>query len=115
MGKEVVFCCPTITKPYQPFLDSLAAALPVIQEAGWTDKSAWSIGCPYISRARSTMLAKAMKTSADVFVFLDHDLSFPPATLLKLLETDGDFIAGTYRLQARARRIYGLADHGRGG
>jgi glycosyltransferase involved in cell wall biosynthesis len=104
---KVVFCIPTVTKPYQQCLDSLAASIPLIQQAGWEELMANSIGCPYISRARETMLRKAMAAQADVVVFIDHDLSWPADALLRLLETDGDVVAGTYRFKEEPESYMG--------
>lgn len=97
--KKVIFCIPTIKKPYQQTLDSLAASIPLIQAHGWDDGLVNSIGCPYISAARATMLRKALDAKADAIVFIDHDLSWRPHDLLKLLETEGDFVVGTYRFK----------------
>lgn len=97
--KKVVFCVPTLTKPYQQTLDSLAASVPLIQAAGWEDAMVSEVGCPYISAARSTMLRKALDAKADIVVFIDHDLSWRPEDLLKLIETEGDVVAGTYRFK----------------
>lgn len=97
--RKVIFCIPTITRPYQQCLDSLAASLPLVQAAGWDEGMANSIGCPYISRARATMLRKAQDAKADVIIFIDHDLSWDPQDLLTLIETPGDVVAGTYRFK----------------
>lgn len=97
--KKVIFCCPTIKKPFQPFLDSLAASIPLIVEAGWDEGSVYTVANPYISCARASMLRKALDAKADVIVFLDHDLSWEPGDLLKLIETRGDMVAGTYRFK----------------
>lgn len=59
----------------------------------------YQTGIPYISRARSELLHKAMGLGADVFVFIDHDMSWRPEDMLKLLAAEGDVIAGTYRLK----------------
>lgn len=96
-GKKVVFCTPTVIKPYQPYLDSLAASIPLITEAGWDESSVWRVGCPYISASRSMMLRQALDAKADVIVFIDHDLSWRPQDLLTLIETPGDVVSGTYR------------------
>lgn len=96
---KVIFCIPTITKPYQVCLDSLEASIPLIQEAGWEEGTVHEIGCPYISAARSTMLRKALDAKADVIVFIDHDLSWDPQDLLTLIQTDGDVVSGTYRFK----------------
>ncbi len=105
--KRVIFCVPTITRPYQQCLDSLAASVPLIQAAGWDDGMVNEIGCPYISRARQTMLRKAQDVRADVFVFIDHDLSWKPEDLLKLIETEGDVVAGTYRFRKEEEEYMG--------
>jgi hypothetical protein len=97
--KRVAFCIPTLTRPYQQTLDSLAASVPLLDAAGWDHMMVSEVGCPYISSARATMLRKALDAKADVVVFIDHDLSWKPADLLKLVETDGDVVAGTYRFK----------------
>jgi glycosyltransferase involved in cell wall biosynthesis len=96
---KVVFCIPTLTKPYQQCTDSLRDSIPLITAAGWEEGLVIEQGCPYISAARSKMLRKAMDGKADVVVFIDHDLSWRPQDLLKLIETKGDVIAGTYRFK----------------
>lgn len=105
--KKVVFCVPTITKPYQVTLDSLAASAPLLENAGWDHNAVYEIGCPYISVARSQMLQKAMKADAEVVVFIDHDLSWDPEDLLILLETKGDVVAGTYRFKKEPEEYMG--------
>ena len=96
---KVIFCIPTTKKPYQATLDSLAASIPLIKEAGWEEGMVSEIGCPYISHARSTMLRKALDAKADVIVFIDHDVSWKPRDLLTLIETKGDVVCGTDRFK----------------
>lgn len=45
------------------------------------------------------MLRAALDAKADVIVFLDYDVSWHPQDLLKLIETEGDVVAGTYRVK----------------
>lgn len=97
--KKVVFCIPTVTRPYPVMMDSLKASIPLIQAAGWDDNMVMEVGCPYISAARAKMLRKALDAGADVIVFLDHDLSWAPGDLLRLIQTEGDVISGTYRFK----------------
>ena len=97
--KRVVFCTPTITKPYPAFLDALEASQPLIEEAGYSSGFVLETGNPYISAARATMLRKALDDKADIVVFLDHDLSWEPRALLTLIEAPGDVVAGTYRFK----------------
>jgi glycosyltransferase involved in cell wall biosynthesis len=112
---KVVFCLPTITRPYQQTLDSLKASAPLIADAGWDHAMVTEIGCPYISGARATMLRKALDSGADAIVFIDHDLSWRPADLLKLIETKGDVVAGTYRFKTPEEvRYMGVIDDDNG-
>lgn len=99
MAKKVVFCTPCMVEPLQCFQDSLAASIPLIKEAGWDEGTVYEIGCPYISHARAKMLRKALDAKADVIVFIDYDLGWEPEDLLKLIETPGDVVAGTYRFK----------------
>lgn len=105
--KRVVFCIPTVTRPYQQCLDSLAASVPLIQAAGWDDGMVNEVGSVYISRARQTMLRKAQDAQSDVYVFIDHDVSWKPEDLLKLIETEGDVVAGTYRFKREPEEYMG--------
>ena len=97
MSKKVIFCTPSLVGPTAPYLDALAASIPVVVAAGWTEAYAQEVGCPYISHARATMTRKALNAGADVIVYLDYDLSWDPEDLLKLINHDGDVVAGTYR------------------
>lgn len=104
---KVIFCVPTMTRPYDETLRALEASIPLIHEAGWDEGVVFEIGCPYISAARATMLHKALEAKADVVVFIDHDLSWDAPALLKLIETDGDVTAGTYRFKKEAEEYMG--------
>lgn len=96
---KAVICIPTMTRPYQQTLDALAASIPALDDAGITHQMVTEIGCPYISGARATMLRKALDAGADVIVFIDHDISWRPEDLVKLINTEGDVIAGLYRFK----------------
>lgn len=96
---RVAFCVPSLAGPTAPFIDALEKSAPLVTGAGWDDILIEERGCPYISGARATMLRKALDAKADVIVFLDYDLSWEPSDLLKLIETPGDVVAGTYRFK----------------
>jgi glycosyltransferase involved in cell wall biosynthesis len=104
--KKVVFCIPTLTRPYQVTLDSLRASIPFLGD--WDHAMVSEVGNPYISAARCHMLRKALDAKADVIVFIDHDLSWRPADLLKLIETEGDVVAGTYRFKKDEEHYMGV-------
>jgi glycosyltransferase involved in cell wall biosynthesis len=94
---KVVFCTPTVSRPHDAYLEALERSLPAIEAAGWEHQAVFEVGNPYISYARANTLRKALTAGADVVVFIDHDLSWAPGDLLKLIETPGDVVAGTYR------------------
>lgn len=95
----VAFCVPTLVKPYQCTLDSIERSLHLLGSHGYDTVMVSEVGNPYISNARATMLRKALDAKADIIVFLDHDLSWRPEDMLKLVETEGDYVAGTYRFK----------------
>lgn len=97
--KKVVFCIPVVGRPYQACLDSLAASLPLIEAAGYSHGLVQILDCPYISGARAQMLRSALDAKADIVVFIDYDVSWKPADMLTLIETEGDVVAGTYRMK----------------
>ena len=90
---------PTITRPHQATIESIKNSVPLLESAGYEHFMVSEIGCPYISAARSTMLRKALDVKADIIVFIDHDLSWKPSDLLKLIEADGDVVSGLYRFK----------------
>ena len=93
MKKKVVFCVPTLTRPYQQLLDALEASVPLLGE--YDHYMVNEVGCPYISGARATMLRKALDAGAEVIVFIDHDLSWDPQDLLTLIQTPNHHTTGT--------------------
>lgn len=105
-AKKVIFCLPTLVKPYNQCIEALEASIPLIVEAGWEEGLAQEVGNPYISAARSAMTRKAMDVKADVIVYIDHDVSWDPNDLLKLIETEGDVVAGTYRFKSNEEEKY---------
>jgi glycosyltransferase involved in cell wall biosynthesis len=108
--KKVVFCCPFLVRPTDALISSLEASIPLIESAGWTHAFVAEVGCPYISHARATALRKALDAKADAVVFLDYDLSWPPEDLLRLIEHDGDVVAGTYRYKQDEEDYMGAWD-----
>lgn len=104
---KVVICVPTIKKPYQQLLDSIEASIPALDAAGIEHQMVCEVGNPYISQARNVMLRKALDAGADQIIFLDHDISFPPDAILKLVQTKGDVVSGTYRFKQDEEKYMG--------
>lgn len=113
--KKVIFCVPIVKRPYPKFIESLEASIPLIKAAGWDEALVQEINNPYIGGARAKMLRKALDHGADVIVFLDYDLEWPPEALLSLIETEGDVIAGTYRCKIPEEQYMGAVFSGADG
>jgi glycosyltransferase involved in cell wall biosynthesis len=109
---KVVFATPSLSGPTAPYMEALIASVPGIKAAGWDAGTVHEVGCPYISNARATMLRKALDAGADVIVFIDYDLSWKPGDLLKLIETPGDVVAGTYRYKEEEPHYMGILEDG---
>jgi len=107
LPKKVVFCVPTLTRPFEQTLKSLKRSVPELKRAGWLDGMVSEIGCPYISNARATMLRKALDAGATQIIFIDHDVSWPKGAVLKLLDTEGDVVGCTYRYKEREEKYMG--------
>lgn len=99
---RVVIATPTVTEPHPAYVDALGRSAGALTAAGFDHSTVFEVGCPYISHARATMLRKALDTKADAVVFIDHDISWRPQDLVKLIEAEGDVVAGTYRFKKDA-------------
>ena len=105
---KVTFCTLFLgDRPHPAFMKSLEECLPVIEAYGWEHGLAQEQNCPYISAARAKVLRKALDAESDVIVFLDYDMSWAPMDMLKLLEADGDVVAGTYRQKRNDEKYMG--------
>lgn len=97
--RKVVICTPTRKNPCAGYLDSLEKSVSALEAAGFDHGVVFTVGCPYISHACATMARKALNADADILVFIEDDMSWEPQGLIKLLQTEGDVIAGTYRFR----------------
>lgn len=110
--KRVVFCIPIVDKPYKVCVDSLEASLPLLEKAGYEHGYVQIVNNPYISAARATMLRTALDGDADIIVFIDYDLEWRPEDMLKLVQTEGDVVAGTYRCKIDEEHYMGTIESG---
>ncbi len=109
---KVVLCVPTLTKPYKQLRDSIKASIPILDEANIDHSIVSEVGNPYVSQARNVMLRKALDAKAEQIIFLDHDISFEPDALLKLIQADGEVVAGTYRFKQDDEKYMGTVYSG---
>lgn len=96
---KVVFATPSLAGPTKPYIKALEDSIPLITGAGWEEGYAQEVRNAYISGARASLCHRALKAGADVVFYLDYDLSWKPEDLLKVLNTPGDVVAGTYRFK----------------
>lgn len=94
---KVALLTPTLTKPHPAFVEAIGASVPALDAAGFEHGFSLNVGCPYISYSRAELLRKAMDWGAETVVFLDHDVSWRPEDLVRLIETPDPVVAGTYR------------------
>lgn len=109
--KKVVFCIPIVKEPYQACVDSLEASLPLLEQAGYKHGLVQVLNNPYISAARASMLRAALDDKADIIVFIDYDVSWRPEDMLKLVQTEGDVVAGLYRCKIDEEQYMGTIEH----
>lgn len=105
---KAIFCIPTYDRPHEKCLASLGNSVPLLEAQGWEHGVALEVGSPYISHARSKLLRKALDGKPDVIVFIDHDISWEPPDLLKLIGTKGEVVAGLYRYKDEPERYMGV-------
>jgi hypothetical protein len=110
MAKKVVFCIPVVNTLHAKTRISLLESLPLIEDAGWEHGCGQTLNNPYISGARADMLRKAIDAKADQIIFIDYDVAWRPEDMLKLLETEGDVIAGTYRYRMDDVQYMGMLE-----
>ena len=83
-----------------------------VKSAGFDLFSEQEIGSPYISESRAKMLRRALDKQADIIVFIDYDIEWKSEDLLKLLNTEGEVIAGTYRFKEDEEKYMSLLAEG---
>ncbi len=108
--KRVSFCVPIWQQPHPATIAALEACLPAVEAAGYEHGMAQIVNMPYISAARATMLRAALDWKADLIVFIDHDVSWRPQDMVKLLDTEGDVVAGTYRVRLDEEQYMGTIE-----
>lgn len=110
---KVVLCCPTLKRPYDQFLKAVEAEIPFLDAAGLDHKMVFEVSCPYISEARAKMAHRALhEADADIIVFLDHDLSWEPGALTRLIQTPGEVVCGIYRFKCPEVEFMGTLEAG---
>lgn len=105
--RKVAFCVPIVNRPYRQFVEALESTVPLVKDAGFAECLVQEINNPYISGARAKMLRKALDHEADIIVFLDYDLQWHPPDLLRLIQTEGDVVGGTYRCKIPQEQYMG--------
>lgn len=112
---KVIFTTPTRDKPHAAWLAAMEACLPAIEAEGVEHSLVAEVGSPYISAARARNLGKALKVGFDYIVFLDDDVSWEPADMVKLLKAEGEVVGGVYRYKSEDEAYMGVVFTGETG
>ncbi len=104
---KVALLTPTMKKPHDAFIAALEASVPAMDAKGIEHSFTLERGSAYISWARANMLQKALQGDAEYFIYLDHDLSWRPEDLIRLIGTTDDVVMGTYRFKAEPEDYMG--------
>lgn len=95
---KVMFCTPTREAPSDQYSEALKASLPLLEANGIEHGLVIEAG-PYISANMATLARRALDAKPDALVFIDDDMSWEPAGLLKLIQCAEDVVGGTYRFK----------------
>lgn len=106
-GFKLGIATPTVTKPHPRYLESLKASADRLDALGVLNVATFEVGSPYISHARAKMLRRLLDAQCTVIVFIDHDIEWSPEDLIKLIETPGWVVAGTYRFKVPDEQLDG--------
>lgn len=79
-----------------PFLISFKRTLKLLKERGYTTQNGFAWGDPYIQKARNNLVKQFLESDCDIFFFVADDLEWNPEDALKVIETNGEVVAGVY-------------------
>ena len=105
---KVIFCMAVVGAPHPKTVESIEASVPLLEAAGWEHGIAQEFNNPYISFARAELIWKAFDNGADVAFMVDHDMEWEPEALMKVLNTEGDVVVGTYRYKKEEEEYMGF-------
>lgn len=94
--KSVYIGIPTYGGVESEFLNSVLAGVLVCQAAGWDIEYEVLPGCSLITKARNQIADRFLASGRDCLLFLDADLVFDAADMLRLLERPEGVIGSAY-------------------
>jgi hypothetical protein len=105
---KVVFGIPVakFSGPHPQTVQSIRDSVAAVEAAGFEHGFTYTAGNPYISGARAEITRKALDARADMIVYIDHDVSFDPEDMVKLLKAEGEVVGGTYRCKVEDEGVY---------
>lgn len=96
-GENKVFIAVPSYGPVEgTFAYSLAVASQELERRGIIAEICFVLGCCHVDDARNALAHKFIDTDCGHLVFIDADISFEFDQLLKLIQTPGDLVGGTY-------------------
>lgn len=112
---KVVFCTPTHTGPHPAYVTAMRDCLPALEALGIEHALLWELGSTYISWARANLARRVIHESdADAIIYLDHDMSWTPAAIVRLATHPEEVVGGTYRFKKEPEEYMGALYHDNG-
>jgi predicted O-methyltransferase YrrM len=94
--RRVFLAVPSYGEPNGITAFSLFAAHPELLKAGYDVELCLLLGDCHVDDARNRLVNEFLKSKCDDMVFIDADVGFQAADLIRLLNYDRDVVGGTY-------------------
>ena len=89
-----------------PFFSSVKRAVKRLRFHGYEVFSGLVLNDSFVQRARNRLVKQFLDSPAETMVFLDDDMSWEAADIVRLLSTPGEIVAGMYPLKIDGKEMY---------
>lgn len=97
--RSVMICTPIARNPVWQYTASLAAALLALGEAGIRVTFHFVVGNSVVHKARNELVAHFLQSDFSDMLFIDDDMEFAAADIVRLLASDKPVIGGVGRMR----------------
>lgn len=97
--RSVMICTPIARNPVWQYTASLAAALLALGEAGIRVTFHFVVGNSVVHKARNELVAHFLQSDFTDLLFIDDDMEFAAADIVRLLASDKPVIGGVGRMR----------------
>lgn len=99
--RSVLICTPIARNPVWQYTASMLSTLPFLQEQGVRVSFQFVVGSSVICKARNELCAHFLMSDYTDLLFIDDDMEFTPASVLRLLGSDKPLIGGVGRMRVQ--------------